>query len=133
MQSEITGVHCSVKLFQCRKISVPMQQKGESINIVENENTSEVQVGESCDAVSNTHLSRHDDVEYVCSENNEFNFMPLSDVEKRKLSQFIGIFCSFVDSSKDVPVEILNMEKPVGVKAIDKDGNCFFKVYVYSE
>lgn len=33
VQCEITGVHCSVKLFQCRKISVPMQQKGESINI----------------------------------------------------------------------------------------------------
>lgn len=104
----------------------------ESVSVVDNTKIAEVHVGENCNATQNAHFCRHDDIEYVCSENNGFDFKPLSIVKKRQLCESFGICCSFVDNSKDVTAEILNMGTPVGVKDIDQDGNCLFKAISFT-
>lgn len=113
VQCEITGVHCSFIQFESNEVSVQMKQNRESISVIEHANITEINVGESCNAKSNTYLSRQDDIEYVCSENNSFDFIPLSDVGKHQLCDSLVIFCSFAENSKDMSNKVLNMEKPV--------------------
>ena len=128
-QCEITGVKCSLVHFQCMEVSAQTQSEDDKhCEII-------CDGGEYKNDILENVLSSTDDddsdVIYDHTENRVFSFLPLLETKKQQLCQLLGIVCSLMSSNDTVQNEE-NMDRPIGIIEIDRDGNCFFKAVSFT-
>ncbi|XP_062577465.1 uncharacterized protein LOC134239308 [Saccostrea cucullata] len=123
IECEVTGVDCSVRklsstderCLQNEQTEVSHELRESNQSFEESANT----LNESCQSVAD------DDVEFVCSESQSIDFLPLSSSMKNQLCEIMGI-----PQSNKVDNDVCHVEEigaPTGCIEIQRDGNCFFR------
>ena len=114
VECNLTGVHCRMNF-----IANPTDLAGD----VENEFECSISVETTDEFV-------HDDVTFVCHEQTQFTFMPLSVNLKKHVCNKLNV--PYMENSGYIHCTQHDLSKPDTEKEIVGDGNCFFRAISFS-